>query len=111
MVRIGLIRETKIPVDNRVALVPSQCKWLQKNFPSLKIFAQPSADRCYSNKEYEMAGVEMLEDLSGMRLSVSALKKWIQYNLYLVRNIFSFPIPGRCNLITGICFAPSCKKK
>ena len=65
MVRIGLIRETKIPVDNRVALVPSQCKWLQKNFPALRIYAQPSADRCYSNKEYEMAGVEMQEDLSG----------------------------------------------
>jgi saccharopine dehydrogenase (NAD+, L-lysine forming) len=64
MIRIGLIRETKIPVDNRVALIPSQCKWLQKNFPSLKIFAQPSSDRCYSDKEYEMAGVEMTEDLN-----------------------------------------------
>ena len=42
MIRIGLIRETKIPVDNRVALIPSQCKWLQKNFPSVKIYAQPS---------------------------------------------------------------------
>ncbi len=64
MIRIGLIRETKIPADNRVALIPSQCKWLQKNFDTLKIFAQPSGDRCYGNKEYEMAGVELKEDLS-----------------------------------------------
>ncbi|HET7000449.1 MAG TPA: NAD(P)-dependent oxidoreductase [Puia sp.] len=64
MIRIGLIRETKIPADNRVALIPSQCKWLQKNFDTLKIFAQPSDTRCYGNKEYEMAGVEMKEDLS-----------------------------------------------
>ena len=64
MIRIGLIRETKIPADNRVALIPSQCKWLQKNFPSLKIFAQPSKDRCYTDKEYEMAGVVIMEDLS-----------------------------------------------
>jgi saccharopine dehydrogenase (NAD+, L-lysine-forming) len=63
MIRIGLIRETKIPPDNRVALIPSQCKWLQKNFDSLKIFAQPSADRCYTDKEYSMAGVEIREDL------------------------------------------------
>jgi saccharopine dehydrogenase (NAD+, L-lysine forming) len=63
MIRIGLIRETKIPADNRVALIPSQCKWLQKNFSSLRICAQPSANRCYSDKEYEMAGVEMKEDL------------------------------------------------
>lgn len=64
MIRIGLIRETKIPSDNRVALIPSQCKWLQKNFDALKIFAQPSDARCYGNKEYQMAGVEIKEDLS-----------------------------------------------
>ncbi|HEY4935488.1 MAG TPA: alanine dehydrogenase, partial [Puia sp.] len=64
MIRIGLIRETKIPADNRVALIPSQCKWLQKNFPSLKIFAQPSNVRCYTDKEYEMVGVGIMEDLS-----------------------------------------------
>jgi alanine dehydrogenase len=63
MIRIGLIRETKIPSDNRVALIPSQCKWLQKNFASLRIFVQPSVERCYSDKEYELAGVELKEDL------------------------------------------------
>ena len=64
MIRIGLIRETKIPADNRVALIPSQCKWLQKNFASLKISAQPSQARCYTDKEYALAGVELKEDLS-----------------------------------------------
>lgn len=64
MIRIGLIRETKIPADNRVALIPSQCKWLQKNFASVKIYAQPSDKRCYTDKEYVLAGVEMTEDLS-----------------------------------------------
>jgi len=64
MIRIGLIRETKVPADNRVALIPSQCKWLQKNFATLKIATQPSLDRCYSDKEYELAGVELREDLS-----------------------------------------------
>lgn len=64
MTRIGLIRETKIPADNRVALIPSQCKWLQKNFPSLKILVQPSRDRCFTDKEFSLAGVEIMEDLS-----------------------------------------------
>ena len=63
MIRIGLIRETKVPADNRVALIPSQCKWLQKSFSSLKIYVQPSADRCYTDKEYQVAGVELREDL------------------------------------------------
>ena len=52
MIRIGLIRETKVLADNRVALIPSQCKWLQKNFTELKIYAQPSGIRCYTDKEY-----------------------------------------------------------
>jgi saccharopine dehydrogenase (NAD+, L-lysine-forming) len=64
MIRIGLIRETKVPADNRVALIPSQCKWLQKNFASLKISVQPSPARCYTDREYVLAGVELKEDLS-----------------------------------------------
>jgi saccharopine dehydrogenase (NAD+, L-lysine forming) len=63
MIRIGLIRETKIPADHRVALIPSQCKWLQKSFPELKIFLQPSAHRCFTDKEYHTAGVEVTESL------------------------------------------------
>ncbi len=63
MMRIGLIRETKTPADHRVALIPSQCKWLLKNFPSVKIFVQPSNERCFANKEYLMAGAELTDGL------------------------------------------------
>ena len=58
MLVIGLIREGKIPADNRVALTPSQCRWLLKN-TDFKIYVQPSDNRCYSDKEYEQAGVEL----------------------------------------------------
>ncbi len=64
MIKIGLIREGKIPADNRVALIPSQCKWLQKKFPDIKIIVQSSEHRCFSDKEYLMAGVEVREDMS-----------------------------------------------
>ena len=64
MTKIGLIREGKIPADNRVALIPSQCKWIQKNAPALKIAVQPSMHRCFSDKEYLLAGAEVKEDLS-----------------------------------------------
>lgn len=63
MIRIGLIREGKVPADNRVALIPSQCKWLQKNFPDLRIYVQTSPHRCFSDKEYVSAGVEVKEDM------------------------------------------------
>ena len=64
MIKIGLIREGKIPADNRVALTPSQCKWIQKNAPDIRILVQSSAHRCFSDKEYVMAGVEVKEDIS-----------------------------------------------
>jgi alanine dehydrogenase len=64
MTKIGLLREGKIPADNRVALTPAQCKWILKNSDEVKIFAQPSPIRCFSDKEYQSAGVEITENLS-----------------------------------------------
>jgi saccharopine dehydrogenase (NAD+, L-lysine-forming) len=64
MITIGLLREGKIPADNRVALTPAQCKWIQKRTPEIKVIAQMSADRCYSDKEYRAAGVEVREDMA-----------------------------------------------
>ena len=63
MTRIGLIREGKVPADNRVALTPAQCKWIQKNAPDVKLFAQTSATRCFTDREYQSAGVELRENL------------------------------------------------
>src|SRR5512141_2578107 len=65
MLIIGLIREGKIPADNRVALIPAQCKWIHKNFNDVRVVVQQSEIRCFSDKEYRAAGVEVVEDLSG----------------------------------------------
>lgn len=64
MIRIGLIKEGKIPGDNRVALTPAQCKWIHMNSDTVKIIAQSSPIRCFSDREYAMAGVEIKDDLS-----------------------------------------------
>jgi saccharopine dehydrogenase (NAD+, L-lysine-forming) len=63
MLKIGLIREGKMPPDNRVALTPAQCKWIHKNSSEVRIFAQSSAHRCFSDKEYKLAGVDILDDM------------------------------------------------
>jgi alanine dehydrogenase len=63
MLIIGLIKEAKIPVDNRVALIPSQCRWLQRN-TTIKIVVQGCETRCYKDSEYLQAGVEVVDDLS-----------------------------------------------
>jgi saccharopine dehydrogenase (NAD+, L-lysine forming) len=63
MITIGLIREGKIPLDNRVALTPAQCKWINKNRPDIKIIVQHSEIRCFNDKEYKGAGVEVKENM------------------------------------------------
>ena len=62
--KIGLIREGKTPSDNRVALTPAQCKSIQDNNPGIKIVVETSPDRCYTDKEYEEAGIEIKIDIS-----------------------------------------------
>ena len=64
MIKIGLIKEGKTPADNRVALTPAQCKWIHKNSGEVQIIAQSSVDRCFSDKEYTTAGVEVKDDIS-----------------------------------------------
>ena len=64
MLTIGLIKEGKIPADNRVALTPAQCKWIQQHFPEVKIIVQYCEHRCFTNKEYERAGIALQEDVS-----------------------------------------------
>lgn len=68
MLTIGLIREGKIPQDNRVALTPAQCKWLRMKFSDVRVIAQHSESRCYTDKEYERAGVTVKEDISECNL-------------------------------------------
>lgn len=64
MTRIALIREGKVPADNRVALTPTQCKWIQKHFPGTQVVVQQSAKRCFSDTEYRRAGIDVVDDIS-----------------------------------------------
>lgn len=64
MTRIALIREGKVPADNRVALTPTQCKWIHKHFPGTQIVVQQSSKRCFSDTEYRRAGIEVVDDIS-----------------------------------------------
>ncbi|MEO5649560.1 MAG: NAD(P)-dependent oxidoreductase [Ginsengibacter sp.] len=63
MLKIGLIREGKIPSDNRVALIPTQCKWIREN-KEITIVVQHSTTRCFTDSDYLAAGIEVKEDLS-----------------------------------------------
>ncbi len=66
--KIGLLKEGKIPADNRVALTPAQCKWIMKNFPEVEILVQHSETRCYKDSEYKQAGIALTDDLSSCEI-------------------------------------------
>ncbi len=59
---IGIIREGKVPPDSRVPLTPRQAQKINANFP-VQVFVQPSALRCYTDVEYQQAGVTLSPDL------------------------------------------------
>ena len=61
--KIGLIKETKIPVDNRVALSPKQVAELNKRFPQHEIVVQTSDIRAFSDDEYRTNGVRVVDKI------------------------------------------------
>lgn len=84
---IGLIREGKVPADNRVALTPAQCRWLLKS-TDFKIFVQPSSTRCFSDNEYERSGAVLQEDLSNCDLLLGI--KEVPVNMLLADKTYMF---------------------
>jgi len=61
MLVIGLIKEGKVPADNRVALTPSQCRWILQHFADIKIIVQSCTHQCFSDQDYRRAGIEVKE--------------------------------------------------
>lgn len=63
-IRLGIIREGKVPHDKRVPFTPQQCKQILELYPNAQILVQPSEWRCFKDAEYEELGITVQEDLS-----------------------------------------------
>jgi len=68
--RIGILRETKIPPDRRVALPPAAVSELVSRNPGIDVIVQPSEIRCYKDEEYLREGVILNDDLSSCDILV-----------------------------------------
>ena len=62
--KLGILREDKVPQDNRVPFTPNQCTLLKSMYPGLEIYVQPSPHRCFSDDEYREHNVHIRENLS-----------------------------------------------
>ncbi|NNF01685.1 MAG: alanine dehydrogenase [Bacteroidia bacterium] len=61
--KIGIIKEGKNPPDKRVALTPSQCKYLIEHFPEVEIQVQSSKNRAIPDSNYVEAGIQVLDEI------------------------------------------------
>ena len=61
--KIGLLKEEKIPADERVVFTPKQCKWITEN-TNVNLVVQSSDRRCFQNSDYFNLGIAVVDDLS-----------------------------------------------
>lgn len=63
-IKLGLIREGKVPPDKRVPFTPLQVQELMQRFPYVTVYCQTSSIRCFADDEYRALGVEVVDDVS-----------------------------------------------
>lgn len=98
--KLGIIREEKLPADKRVALSPEQCKKVISGFPGTEIFVQESDARCIPDEEYKKAGIPVVSDVSDCDVLLGIKEVPIDA-LIPEKNICSFRIPLKSNPTTG----------
>ena len=59
---IGIVRESRND-EYRTPIVPAHIKKFKENYPNINFIIQPSNNRCFSDKEYELSGAKINEDL------------------------------------------------
>ena len=84
--KIGIIREGKVPPDKRVPFTPPQCKSIKHRF-GVEVVVQNSPHRAYTDDEYREAGIAVVEDVSDcdvlMGVKEVPLDKLIENKTYL----------------------------
>lgn len=66
--RIGLIREGKVPPDKRVPFTPLQCEEIEQRYPNVKMVVEASDVRCFQDSEYHALGIEVSEDMTNCQI-------------------------------------------
>jgi len=62
--KVGIIREGKVPHDKRVAFTPEQCAQISQEYPNVELVVQPSEWRSFKDAEYSNVGIKLSEDVS-----------------------------------------------
>jgi alanine dehydrogenase len=61
--KLGIIREGKIPPDKRVPFTPQQVEEIKQRFPQVNIVCEESNVRCYADEEYRSLGITVVSNV------------------------------------------------
>ena len=62
--KIGIIKEGKIPPDKRVPLSPTQCQEIKQKYPQIDLVVQKSNIRKFKDEDYANAGIELVDEVT-----------------------------------------------
>lgn len=62
--KLGILKEGKIPYDKRVPFTPLQCRKIEQKFPHVKVYVQSSEFRCYPDEDYTSLGITVQQDIA-----------------------------------------------
>jgi saccharopine dehydrogenase (NAD+, L-lysine-forming) len=68
--KIGIIKEGKVPHDKRVALTPKQCRNILDTYKDIDIYVESSDIRCINDSEYIEEGIKVSDDVSNCDLLI-----------------------------------------
>lgn len=63
-IKLGVIREGKVPPDFRVPLTPKQCKAIELLYPQVEVLIQRSPIRTYPDSAYAEQGIQLVDSLA-----------------------------------------------
>lgn len=63
-IKLGIIREGKVPPDKRVPFTPLQTEEIEQRFPNVKVICQSSEVRAFKDDEYRELGIEVRTDVT-----------------------------------------------
>mgnify|MGYP002624408130 CR=1 FL=1 len=108
MMRIGILKETKTPIDNRVPITPEQAERL-KGY-GVEVIVESSDIRAYTDEEYRARGITITDGLAGeedffdflLGVKEVAIDALIPYQHYIFFSHIAKMQPYNRNLLRAI---------
>jgi alanine dehydrogenase len=80
MLKIGIIKENKLPADKRTGLTPTNCKYLLEHFKGqISIEVESCHNRIFKDQEYNAVGCKIVTDISNNDVLVGVKEVPMEY--------------------------------